>query len=175
MEATEGLTLEARLHSGASPGELMVAVLDPAGGSLVSGHYTTGENGRVRLSSVPAGNWELVVSAAGAATVNLRAQAPGPVLPINLPQASGLRVEVPELSGGGAIATVNLRAADGSPFRTLNWTAQPRSEWRMTGGTIELGSLPPGSWTVTVAAADGRSWSGSAVTSAGTTASLLLE
>jgi uncharacterized GH25 family protein len=175
MEATEGLTLEARLHTGGSPDELMVAVVDPAGGALVSGHYTTGENGRVRLSSVPAGNWDLIVSAAGAATANLRAQAPGPVVPVSLLPACGLRIEVPALSEAGAIATVRLRTADGMPFRTLNWTAQPRSEWRMTGGMIELSSLPPGSWEVTITAADGRSWQGSAVTSAGAAASMLLE
>jgi hypothetical protein len=45
----------------------------------------------------------------------------------------------------------------------------------MSGGQIELSSLPPGSWTVMVAAADGRNWEGTAVTSAGQTASLLLE
>jgi uncharacterized GH25 family protein len=173
MEATEGLTLEARLPSGAIPDELMIAVLDPAGGALVNGHYATGENGRVRLSSVPAGNWGLVISAAGAATVNLRAQAPGAVTPVALQPASSLRISVPELAGG--VAAVTLRSADGGLYRSLSWSAQPRSEWRMTGDRIELTSLPPGSWEVAVASADGRSWRGSVVTNAGAMAELLLE
>ncbi len=173
MEATEGLTLEARLPSGAIPDELMIAVLDPAGGALVNGHYATGENGRVRLTSVPAGSWELVVSAAGAATVNLRAQAPAAVTPVALQPASSLRISIPELAG--SVATVTLRSADGGLYRSLSWSAQPRSEWRMTGDSIELTSLPPGSWEVAVASADGRSWRGSAVTSAGAVAELFLE
>jgi hypothetical protein len=86
-----------------------------------------------------------------------------------------LRIDVPALSDASTVATVRLQSADGRPFRTLNWTAQPRSEWRMTGGRILLSSLPPGSWTVTVAAADGRSWQESIVTGAGESASLLLE
>jgi hypothetical protein len=45
----------------------------------------------------------------------------------------------------------------------------------MAGGQIELTSLPPGSWNVMVTAADGRTWQGNAVTSAGATVPLLLE
>jgi hypothetical protein len=77
--------------------------------------------------------------------------------------------------GSGALATVWLRDTAGRPFRALGWTAQPRSQWRMEGGRIEFASLPPGRWTVTVETADGRSWSGTSVTTPGAAATLSLE
>jgi hypothetical protein len=175
MDATEGLVLEARLPNGAVPDELGVAVLDPAGGALVAGHYATGENGRVRLSTVPPGQWEIVVSGGGSATSNLRAPAPGPAVSVALRPASGLRIRVPELDDPGSVATVRISGADGMPFRSLGWNAQPQSEWRMTGGSMEFRSLPAGSWNVSVTSPDGRSWQGSGVTSAGATADLSLE
>jgi protocatechuate 3,4-dioxygenase beta subunit len=175
MDATEGLVLEARLPTGAVPDELVVAVLDPAGGALASGHFATGENGRVRLSSVPPGQWELVVSAAGAATTSLRAQAPGPPIAVPLQPASGLRLSVAELGDPASVATVRLADSDGRPFRSLSWNAQPQSEWRMSGGFMEFRSLPPGSWNVSVSSPDGRTWQGSTATTAGATAVLALE
>jgi hypothetical protein len=175
MDPTEGLTLEARLPSGVPPSELTIAVLDPAGGSLLGGHYATGENGRVRLSSVPPGRWQLVVAAAGSATTELEAQAPGPTIPVALQPACVLRVSVPELDDPTSVSTVRLTGADGRPYTALSWSAQPRSEWRMTGGQMEFSTLRPGSWTVGVATADGRSWQGSVSTAPGPAATITLE
>jgi hypothetical protein len=175
MDPTEGLTLEAMLPSGTVPSEVRVAVLDAAGGALLSGSYATGERGSVRLSSVPPGDWTLIVSAAGSATTTVRARAPGATVPVSLPPATGLRVSVPELSGSGEVATVSLADAGGVPFRSLSWTGRPQHEFRMSGGQLEFASLPPGSWSVTVAAGDGRTWTGDAVTAAGSTAELHLE
>ena len=73
------------------------------------------------------------------------------------------------------LATVRLTSAQGRPFHGLSWHGSPQSEWRMTGGEMVFGSLPPGSWTVTVAAGDGRSWSGNSTTNTRQTAELLLE
>jgi uncharacterized GH25 family protein len=174
MDATEGLTLQTRLPSGAPPGEVRVAVLDASGSAVVSGIYATGENGRVRLSSVPPGSWEVIVSAAGAATSSLRAEAPGATVPVALRPATGLRVSVPELSDADVVAMVSLRDQDNRPFRSLSWNGGPRSEWRLSGGSIEFASLPPGTWQVKVAAADGRSWQDSSATAPGTIAELTL-
>jgi hypothetical protein len=175
MNPTEGLNLEVRLPTGGVPGEISVAVLDPAGGALVSGSYATGENGRVRLSTVPPGSWVLIVSAAGSAVTRVRAEAPGAAVPVLLQPACRLSVQVPELTESSTVATVSLEGDDGQPFQSLSWTGSPRSEWRLSSGRIEFGSLPPGNWRVTVAAADGRSWQGSSTTSAATSAELLLE
>ena len=73
------------------------------------------------------------------------------------------------------LAMVKLTGAQGRPFQSLSWTGRPQNEWRMTGGELEFGSLPPGSWKVTVAAGDGRSWTGDSTTRTGETTELLLE
>ena len=82
---------------------------------------------------------------------------------------------MPELSDPTSVATVRLSTANGEPFRTLRWNAQPRTEFRISGGRIEMRSLPPGSWNVTVSAPDGRVWQGSTVTDPTTAATLVLE
>jgi hypothetical protein len=174
LEPTEGVTLETRLPTGAIPAEVRVAVLDASGGTLVGGSYATGENGRVRLSSVPPGRWTAVVSAVGAATSSVVVQSPGPPVAVALEPATSLRVRVPELEGPG-IATVRLTDAAGRPHHDLTWTGRPRSEWRISGGTGLFESLPPGSWTVSVTAPDGSSWQGSQTTTPGAVAELVLE
>jgi len=176
MDPTEGMTLETRLPSGTTPDEIRIAVLDPSGATLVGGIYATGENGRVRLSTVPAGSWDVVVSAAGSATANFRADAPGSAVPVALEAATGLKVVVPELQGSELVATVSLQGDDGRIFRTLDWSGRPVSEFRMYGGLLEFSSLPPRNWSVTVAASDGRSWQGRSTTAAGGgTGELVLE
>jgi hypothetical protein len=175
MDATEGLTLEVRSPSGGIPNEVRVAVLDPSGAALVSGNYSTGENGRVRLSSVPPGGWKVVVSAAGSATTQLDARAPGASIPVVLQPACALVVSVSDLQSSNTVASVRLLDAQGNPFRSLDWEGRPRSEWQFSGGRIEFASLPPGDWNVHVSAADGRSWKDSAVTSVGARPELVLQ
>ncbi len=175
MDPTEGLTLEARLPTGAAPAELRVAVIDGSGMTLVGGNFATGENGRVRLSTVPPGSFTLVVSAAGSAVSNLAVRAPGPAVPVTLQPATALRVVVPELSGSPTLATVRVADAAGRSFHALSWNGNALTEWRMAGGRLELGSLPPGSWTVTVDTADGRSWRGRTATAVGAAAELSLQ
>ena len=175
MDPTEGMTLETRLPSGRPPDEVRVAVIDPSGAPLVSGVYATGENGRVRLSSVPAGTWEIVVSAAGSATANQRASAPGEAIPVALQPATVLRVRVPELQTSNLVATVQLQDTQGRPFRSLEWSGRPQSDYRMYGRQVEFASLPPGNWSVTVATADGRSWQGQSVTNSGAASELVLD
>lgn len=175
LDATEGLALEARLPSGRVPETVDVAVLDAVGRSLIAGSYATGENGRVRLSSVPPGSWDLVVSAAGAGVMNLRVTVPGPTVSAPLPQACHLKVTVPALAGSTTAATATIKGADERVFRTLGWMSDAMSQWRLSGGRIELDTLPPGSWTIQVAAADGRTWSGTSSTRPGTPAEVLLQ
>ncbi len=175
MAATEGLTLLAQLPTGGAPSEIRVAVIDGSGTPVVSGNFATGENGRVRLSSVPPGSWELIVSAAGAATSSFRADAPGAGLPVPLQPATTLKVSVPELRNSNSVALISLTDSQNRPFRALSWSGRPRSEWRMTGGEIEFASLPPGSWQITVAAADGRTWQDGSVTVPGAVAEVTLE
>jgi hypothetical protein len=94
---------------------------------------------------------------------------------VALQPACVLQLSVPELEDPTSVATVRLAGTDGRPFTDLSWSAQPRNEWRMTGGRIELSSLPPGAWSVSVATVDGRSWQGSVSTAPGPPAALILE
>ncbi len=80
-----------------------------------------------------------------------------------------------ELAGSNTVATVRLTGADGRPYRSLGWNGEPRSEFRMRSGRLSLETLPPGSWTVSITAADGRSWNGTSSTTPDRTAELRLE
>ncbi len=144
------------------------------GHAVANGDYATGEQGRVRLSSVPAGNWRVALSAAGWATTNFDAAAPGAPVAVSLEAPTTLRVTVDGLAAS-EIAWVSIADAAGKPYRTPSWSGRPSSRWRMSDGELRFRSLPSGRWTVRVAAADGRSWSGKTQTSAAAPAELRLE
>jgi hypothetical protein len=175
LDATEGLALDVRLPSGRVPDSVDVAVLDPTGNSLLAGTYATGENGRVRLSSVPPGRWEILVSAGGSGVADVTANVPGPSLAVSLPPACALKVIVPALAGTNVAATAKIRTSDGRTFRSLGWMADATGEFRLAGGQLELDTLPPGTWTVNVSASDGRTWNGTSQTAAGAPAQVTLQ
>ncbi|RMF74465.1 MAG: hypothetical protein D6738_06355 [Acidobacteria bacterium] len=174
LTPTAGLTLAVTGPTGAPPSEVLVDVLDPAGRSIVSGRWGTGESGRVRLGSVPAGAVAVVVGAFGTATTRLDAQAPGGPIPIALGAPTVLEVEVPELADSSASAEMTLRDASGRPWYRLTWSGSARPGWRVAGGRARAETLPAGSWQVEVTAADGRRWSGSAVTTPAAPARVVL-
>lgn len=167
LQATEGLTLEALLPSGRPPGQVSLAVLDTAGRSMASGTYPVGENGRVRVSSVPPGTWEIVLDAPEAAPAVVSVTAPGHAGRVVLPPAGALRVRVPGLASDRTAATVTLTGADGRPFRLLGWNGGVRSSFDLHGGIWAQDRLPVGSWEVRVSTADGRSWTGRATVTPG--------
>ena len=175
LEPTEGLVLQTRLPGGAPPDEVRVAVLDGSGSPLVFGNHRTGENGKVRLASVPAGSWEVLLSAAGSGVARVQVQAPGPPLAVALPPACVLRVRVPELDEGGTAARLTVSGAAGGVYRSLDWTGRPYSERVVERGGALVTSMPPGTWNVSVRADDGRAWQGTATTAPGAEALLTLE
>ena len=175
LDPTEGLMLEVQLASGRQPDQVQVAVLDPTGAPLTSGTFASGEGGSVRLSTVPAGTWDLIVGAGGSAAVGLRATAPGPPVPVMLPPACRMEVIVPELASSSVAAWATVSTPDGRPFRALGWGADPVSRWQLSAGRVELDSLPPGSWRVRVEASDGRSWAGETTAAPAAQATLRLE
>ena len=111
LDATEGLTLLVTLPSGQPPAEVVVSALDAGGRSILNGGFATGENGRVRLSTVPPGSWDLLVGAGGSATFSFRATAPGGPVPVQLPPACVLDVRVPALEGSAGVAVDETAAA----------------------------------------------------------------
>ena len=172
LAATEGINLEVRMPSGGAPDEVRLAVLTGET-AIVSGSYSTGENGSVRVSTVPPGNWDVLISAPGTSTTSFRVLAPGPKVPVQLAPVTRLTVEVPELIDTGLLATVKLTGSDGKPYRTLGWSGHPQSSWQMRSGR-EIVMLPPGNWTVRVEDRDGQVWSGSTTTTPGGDAMLVL-
>jgi protocatechuate 3,4-dioxygenase beta subunit len=175
LDPTEGLSLEVRFPTGAIPDSVRAAVLDPAGRTVNSGGYATGENGSVRLSSVPRGSWDVVLYAPGAGVLSFRADAPGGPVPVILPRATVMTVRVPELAGSDSSATLTLTDSSGLPFRSLEWYGDPVAQWNLRDGAWSSAVLPPGTWNVTVRAADGRTWQGSGSTGDGGPAEMILE
>ena len=174
LDPTEGIRLEVRMPSGNPPDEVRLAVLS-GDAALVNGTYSTGENGSVRVSTVPAGQWDLLISAPGSAASSFRVQAPGPKIPVLLQPATRLDLQVPALFDSDAYAKVRLTGSDGQTYRGVGWSGQPQSSWQMRGGRLSLATLPPGRWIVNVEGRDGQSWSGSTTTHTGSAATLVLE
>jgi protocatechuate 3,4-dioxygenase beta subunit len=176
LEPTSGLVLEVVRAAGGAPTFVVVAVLNASGRTVAGGFQQTGEGGRVRLSTVPPGTYEVLVQADGLAVGRAVVVVPGPPVRLALDPEAVLDLRVPALEGGAALAKVTLRAADGTPFRTPGWTgAVVEPEQTMARGRERWEGLPAGSWTVEVRAADGRAWRGAATLVPGQTAELVLE
>ena len=95
LQPTQGVTLRVSRALGAPPAQVMVSVLQ-GGTHLSTGEYTTGESGRVRLSTVPPGTWELLVRGNDTSTERVLASSPGP--PVDVVLAPGFLDHVCEMS-----------------------------------------------------------------------------
>jgi hypothetical protein len=166
LQATEGVTLEVVLPNGRPPSRVRSAVLDASGRLVSAGSHTVGETGRVRISSVAPGAWELVLEADGWAPVSLPVTAPGDAGRVVLATPGAVRVEVPALAEGRIAGTVRFTDTAGRVFRVV-WGNEVQSEFTLQAGTRELQRLPVGNWNLTVTAADGRTWTGTATVTAG--------
>ena len=171
LEPAQGLVLRLTWTDGLLPAPwVQVVARGPDGRSGVSGGYAVGENGTVRLTSLPAGNWEIRVSARGAAVTTVQAAAPGPAVPVTLRPQARLELTVPDLIDGDTDATVEILGPDGRPLPLLG----TRSSTVLRRGRGSLDQLPAGTWTVRVTTTDGRAWNSPVVTRAGQTAQLVL-
>lgn len=174
LQPTQGITLGVTRTVGSPPEQVYVAVIDGAGRLVTGGLHATGEGGAVRVSTVPAGSWEVLVRADGTGTARVAALSPGPPVAVHLAPQATLEVLVPELEGDEGLATVALRGADGRPFLFFAWLSDVRAEQQMARGRTILRGLPAGAWTVEVTARDGRRWSAPATTAAGAAATVEL-
>ncbi|MEM7585000.1 MAG: carboxypeptidase-like regulatory domain-containing protein, partial [Acidobacteriota bacterium] len=167
LTPTEGVTFSLALQSGASVASAHVALLDPSGRQLASSIVPV-IDGRARVSTVPAGTWDLVVQAGDGAATRLTVSSPGDHGSVVLPTAGTLHLRVPELEQE-MMARMLLTGPDGRPFVSASAPSLTPGEWRMRAGQALITGLTPGVWSFTVEHPDGRSWSGSAaVTSGGT-------
>lgn len=174
LRATEGLTLEVFLPSGRPPQRVRTALLDAAGRVVSTDALAVAEDGRVRMSSIGPGTWELVLEADGAAPLSLSVTAPGNAGRVVLPQAGGLEVRVPALASDPAPARLRLTDAAGRPFRAP-WAGQAQGEVVLSHGAGTLQRVAVGTWKLTVTAGDGRTWSGTATVVPGRVEQVTLE
>jgi hypothetical protein len=174
LSPTQGITLQVSRTAGAPPANVFVAVLNGQGGALLTQPSSTGEGGRVRLTTVPPGTWEVLVRSADSGTERVTATSPGPPVAVLLAPQASLALTVPDLAGEAVTAKATLTGGDGRPFGAVGW-GSVRREFDVTYGRTTITGLPAGAWRVDVVAPDGRRWSGSAVTAPGATATVELD
>jgi hypothetical protein len=166
LQPTQGLTLRVGRTAGSPPSQVVVAVVDGAGRAVTNGTYSTGEDGTVRLSTVPAGSWELLVRSYDSGTVRLAATSPGPPLSVLLAPQATLEIVAPELEGSPALVAVTLTGPDGRPFQTPDWGGVD-TNIRLRDGRTRVSYLPAGSWTVRATKPDGGILQATATTTPG--------
>lgn len=158
LELAAGLEVALRLAGGGVPDMATVAVLDERGVPLLHETRSPDAEGMAQFPTVPAGRWSLLLGAPGAAVTRTTAEVPGPRLEVLLTAETRLAIRIPELMAENQFATVSLAAEDGRPFLGLDRTGSPQSHWTLAGGAGVVEGVPPGTWTLSATAADGRSW-----------------
>ena len=104
---------------------------------------------------------------------------PGDLGRLVLRRAGTVRLRVPELEGED-LAWTRVEGSDGQPFfyadslsmRNIRWSMT--GSWPMRNGHGYVGPLVPGTWSFTVTALGGRTWSGQAVVAAGEVTEVVL-
>ena len=171
LTASPGLDLTVVGPAGLPPAQVHVALLDDRGTAVLAGTWPTREGGRLRIESVPAGRFRLLVSGDGGAA-ELDVGIPGPAMRVALAPTAELRVSAPALAGTPAVLT--LTGADGRPFRSFLWS-NLQSRWESTDGGFTVSGLRSGTWTLTVTATDGRTLRGTARVPGGGRVEVVLE
>jgi len=166
LAPTQGLDLVVRLASGQPP-RLVHLRATSAGGSALSETRIVGADGRLRMATLPAGEWNLWIAAPGGASLQTKVRAPGETVRIDLPPAGRLSVQVPDLAESSLLATVAVRGESRQPFSTLTFGGEISSTWPLKAGMGVVEDLPAGAWAVEVHAPDGRTWTKQVATTGG--------
>jgi len=174
LSPTEGLTLEVVQPSGQPPERIRAGVLDAAGKTVAAGYYPVGENGRVRLSNVPPGSWQIFVDSDFAAPASVAATVPGPAVRVILPPSGVVQVKVPTLTKQDITATVSLNGPGGA-YRTFDFNGQVVSQLELYRGVQRISRVPAGIWQLTAKAADGRTFTGTATVTPGGVVEVVLK
>ena len=172
MTPTEGVTFEVVLESGLTVPAVQVAILDASGRRIHSGHYSV-ISGKVRISTLSPGRWDLVVQGGDSAATHFAVNAPGDQGRLVLPMGGNLRVRSSELEGV-PMASITLTGPGGRPFVATAGAAFGPGEWMMNHGESLVPGLTPGVWSFTVRHG-GQSWSGSAPVAPGQTTEVSLQ
>ena len=174
LSPTQGIALQVSRVAGSPPAQVYVAVLDAGRNALVAGMYPTGENGRVRISTVPPGTWEVLVRSDDSGTVRVMATSPGEPAAVQLAPQATLQVNVPALAGEAVRGRVTLTGGDGQRFLVPGWVSL-EDDFSLAYGRANVQHLPAGTWRVEAKTGDGRTFTGTATTVAGGASSVDLE
>jgi uncharacterized GH25 family protein len=177
LQPTGGVTLEIRNSFGVFMEAITIGVLNSAGQILSVGSYSSQGNGKFRISTIPSGTWELILSdynsAQSSVMVTVPQQEP---MKINLQPAAKLKVKIPALSQDQSIAKMTLTGSDGRAYRSLrSWPGSIVTEFDVNSGEAFVDMLPAGTWNISVVATDGRKWQKAVTTTAGTISEAILE
>ena len=178
LEPTRGLEIDVLLPDGRPADSAFVALVDDGGQTITSGTHRTGEGGRIRLDTAPAGRWWLQVSGHGLGAARQQVEVPGPPVQIRLPASGWLNLRVPTLETSPVPATVSVRGSDGSPYMASQGFSfgQTPGQIFLYRGKMDRLPLPAGSWNITVTSpVDGRTWQGTVQVTAGVPVDLVLE
>ncbi|HEX3127772.1 MAG TPA: carboxypeptidase-like regulatory domain-containing protein, partial [Thermoanaerobaculia bacterium] len=164
LTPTGGLEIQVRLADGQTPPLVHVLARSAQGAPALAGTYAPKPGGGVALSSLPAGTWDLFVSAPGGAMARETVTVPGKPRTVALPGAGRVVVRVRELATQNVLATVRLVG----PGQQLFWTLGPggtvEQSWTLRGGKGTIESVPAGQWLVVAETSDGRVWQAPAAT-----------
>lgn len=166
LKAAQGLRLEVRRASGRPPALVHLQARGPQGEVVLAETHQPDASGQMRLGTLPAGTWSLVIGGVGGAAVTTTVTVPSeqPVA-VTLPDAAPLRVRVPALMASNLNASLVILGANQQPFWTLGPGGRPEQQWQLTGGTAVVEGVPAGAWTLQVRSPDGQSWVGQVTTS----------
>ena len=171
MAPTEAVSFDVLMDSGASLQSVQILIFEPSGRRLTAGTHPV-VDGKVRVSTVPPGHWDLVVQGGESAATRFAVNAPGDQGRLVLPTAGMLQIRVPELEDV-PIASMVLTGPDGRPFVATMGFAFGPGEWVVSGGQTMVPSLTPGVWTFTITN-DDRTWTGSATVTPGATTEVVV-
>jgi protocatechuate 3,4-dioxygenase beta subunit len=175
LERATGLELRVRLASGAVPAYVTVRAETPAGLPAVAEQRRVDEEGHARLTTLPAGTWQLVLGASHGALVRLVATVPGPPVDVTFPDAAPLIVDVPAIVESSFIGSVALYDPAGKPLEVLSPSGQIETRGAVVGGRATIASVPAGIWRIQVETPDGRRFSAVATTDGQHQAAVALE
>lgn len=164
LTRASGVEIQVRLASGKVPALVHVRAQDGKGAPILTGSYVPKPSGSTELSSLPAGTWQLLVSAPGGAVLTEAVKVPGEPVAMTLPPAGSLHVRVPELASENQLATLKLLRQGEESFWTLGLGGSVEQTWILKGGKVTVEGVPAGLWSVVIEAADGRVWLGSVAT-----------
>ncbi len=175
LEAASGLQLQVHLSTGEVPPLLHLLAVAPGGQAALAETRAVAADGRVSVSKLPPGAWQLYVGAPGAVVVPLQVTVPGEAPPLTLPKGGQLALRVPALLTSDRSAGLSLLGADQQPFWTLGLGGTIQQQWPVQAGKARVEGLPTGTWWLRVEASDGRVWVGSATTVEGTDIEIQLD